>query len=352
MMSVKSEALIELPEPANVLSFFINHVREEHEMEFDVLEDGGRFLEMPPMRIELRVEEHGLRVSLFGPDQESLAFLKEDLIEHVTELDEEVASKVRWSGEVTQAGDLPMNFKVLRVSSSIRFSQNLQRVTLTSEEIASLAQGGSHIRLRLPLDTNRAAVWPHMAENGVPIWPEGEDKLHARFVTIKHVRDDTIDVDIVRHQGGLVSEWAETAAPGDVVGMMGPAGVERLPKEGEVFLAADETGLPSIARLISTATREITGHAIVAATEDLDLGEYLPASRLSIERMDPDEFRSKVLERANQLTQPGSTIYGYFAGEFGNAQDMRTMFKSRLGLDKTTQLSVAYWREGMPGFGS
>ena len=78
----------------------------------------------------------------------------------------------------------------------------------------------------------------------------------------------------------------------------------------------------------------------------------LPRTILCVERLQPDSFRELILDRALALTEPEVTGYAHFAGEFRNAQDLRAMFKSRLGLDKTSQLSVAFWREGVPGFGS
>ncbi|MEM7213032.1 MAG: siderophore-interacting protein [Pseudomonadota bacterium] len=353
-MSVTSEAVIEIPNPKEVLLFFMDHVRSEHDMEFETADDGSRYLELVPFRIELLPEAAGLRVRLHGPSHDALSFLKEDLVEHVSELDQEAARNIRWSGEMAQVGELPPNFKLLTVTGTHVLSQNLQRVTLAHEEFSSLSQGGMHVRLMLPLLHGREPIWPRMAENGVPRWPQGEDKLHARFVTIRHIRagEGEIDVDIVRHHGGLISDWSVATTPGETVGMMGPAGVERLPSSGDVFLAADETGLPSVARLLETATTALTGHVVVAATDDLDLQTYVPKTNLQVERLLPESFRERVLDRALDVTEPKVTCYGYFAGEFENAQELRAMFKSRLGLDKTAQLSVAYWREGVPGFGS
>ena len=64
------------------------------------------------------------------------------------------------------------------------------------------------------------------AKDGVPRWPEGAHQLHARYMTIADF--DTakrqITLDIVQHKGGVLSQWAKTARPGDKIGTMGPGG--------------------------------------------------------------------------------------------------------------------------------
>lgn len=353
-MPVTSDAVIPMPSPKDVLNMIAQHIREEHEMELDTAEDGSKFFVVADFRVEFRAEAQGLCVRLHGPSHESLGFLKEEMVEHISEIDQVAANNIRWSGEQTAVGDLPPNFRVLQVSKSERISENFQRVTLSHDQARDMASGGTHLRLMLPLEQGRQPVWPRMAANGVPDWPQGEDKLHARFVTIKNVRQDEneVDIDIVRHAGGLISDWATSVQPGDTAGVMGPAGVEHLPSMGNIFLAADETGLPSIARLLETATADASGYVVVAASADLDVHSYLPSTKLSVERLDPDEFRSKILARATELTKPNKTTYAHFAGEFQNAQELRKMFKFRLGLTKTSQMSIAFWRDGVPGFGS
>lgn len=353
-MPVTSDAVIPMSSPSDVLSMIAQHIREEHEMELDTAEDGSKFFVIADFRVEFRAEAQGLCVRLHGPSHESLGFLKEEIVEHISEIDQVAANNIRWSGEQTAVGDLPPNFRVLKVTESRRISENLQRVTLYHDHACNMASGGTHLRLMLPLGQGRKPVWPRMAANGVPDWPQGEDKLHARFVTIKNVRQDEseVDIDIVRHAGGLISDWATNVQPDDTAGVMGPAGVERLPSRANVFLAADETGLPSIARLLEAASADVSGHVVAAASADLDVITYLPSTTLSVERLDPDEFRSEILARATELTEPNKTTYAHFAGEFQNAQELRKMFKSRLGLTKASQMSIAFWREGVPGFGS
>ena len=119
-----------------------------------------------------------------------------------------------------------------------------------------------------------------------------------------------------------------------------------------LFLAAGGTGLAAVARLLETASEGATGHAVVAVPSDYDVKEYFPKTQFDIHAIDPARFAHEIVAKATRLTTPGETRYAFFAGEFQNAQDLRKMFKTRLHLDKTSQLSTAYWRQGVPGHGS
>lgn len=353
-MAVNSETRVLLKDPAGALEALLKEVGDEHGIELDEAPNGERFYEIGPFRLGFKVETRALHIKLAGPTFESLAPIKEDVISHMADIDSMAAEAIRWTGEQVEIGTLPPSFKVLTVVRTSPISSTMQRVTLSGPDMGHMAKGGTHIRLMLPLARDRKPIWPRMAANGAPEWPKGDDKLHARFVTLKSVRVDAneADLDIVRHNGGLISDWANSVGANETVGVMGPIGLDQFPSTRDIFLAADETGLAFISRFIEIAGEDATGNAVVAASPDLDLDSYMPRTKIQIESMAPDVFPSKILQRATELTPPDVTTYAHFAGEFENAQALRKMFKSRLGLDKNNQMSVAYWRKGVPGFGS
>jgi len=353
MPAARTETTIPALDAHAMMGAFINHLREDHDVNFEDTPLGGKVVEQDGYRVEFEPSDAGLVVRLFGPNPHVLIFFKEEIAKHVAEIDPEAGAALRWSNETTSLGELPPNFKVLTVRSSRCVFDGLQRVTLTHEDIETLAADGLHVRLMLPLDESRPPVWPTMGQNGAPIWPSGDEALHARYVTLRHVRTECgeIDIDIALHQGGLISDWAAHARPGSQVGIMGPTGTSAMANSQGVFLAADLTGLSSVARLIAPFGTKSSGNIVLAAPESYNVKNYLPATGLDVHTVAPDLFEARVLAMAKELTSPGETTCAFFAGEFQNAQDLRQMFKLRLGLGKGHQLSVAYWRRGFPGFG-
>ena len=263
--------------------------------------------------------------------------------------DREAVHSLGWTGGI-KVGEMPSNFRIFRAVKRIAVYPGLIRVTLQGSDVEGFTRGGIHMRLMMPEARGREPVWPVIDENGRTIWPKGEDTLHARWVTVRHVRLDEreIDVDIAHHQGGLISDWASLDGDDQKVGVMGPASDEGLDFTKNVVLAADATGLPALARLIESVEGRVKGHLFAASPSQEILESYLPKSEMNVVAIDPDKFTEEVAERLRSCTnQP--VEYGWFAGEFSAAQAVRTVFKQTFGLDKHTQMSMAYWRRGLPG---
>jgi len=287
-----------------------------------------------------------LRVLLEAPTARDMGFSKEGMVHHIAEIDPVAAQNIRWKNEQAKVGAAPANFRLLTVRKSRLLFEGMQRVTVHYPDIDRLQGHGIHFRLILPCNKSRPPVWPVMGPNGAPVWPVGADELHARYVTLKNIRADLeeVDIDIVRHGTGIVSQWAQNASQGQLVGAMGPAGMKNLPEAKSYFLAADGTGLPAVAQLLSRLPQDAVGDVVVALPPSVDPRSYLPESGLTFHTLSPDTFEGNVVEMAERLTVKDETGYAFFAGEFGNAQSLRAHFKKGLGLDKTTQISATYWR--------
>ncbi|MEM8699250.1 MAG: MFS transporter [Pseudomonadota bacterium] len=302
--------------------------------------------------VEMKASEGTVDVLIDTPSDNFLTFIREEIIEHLEEYDPAAFRSLRWTGGI-KVGELPSNFRVLRAKARREIFPGLVRVTLEGVDVQALTKDGIHLRLMMPETRGRKPVWPVVAENGATEWPQGEDKLHARFVTIREIRIDAreIDVDVAHHDGGLISDWAAQEGDEQQVGVMGPAGDPSLDATENVVLAADYTGLPALARLIESVGGKVTGHAFAAAPSQDVLDAYLPNSKMQVTALPPERFSDEIAERIRACTnQPVS--FGWFAGEFSAAQSVRTVFKKEFGLGKKTQLSVAYWRAGVPGHSS
>lgn len=350
---VASETAVVTEQPKTLLDHLTAHLRADHDISLETDDDGGFFVDRGAFRMDLKPGNEGLMIRIAAPNAGALVFFKDGVAAHLAEFDPSLAGSVRWSGETSKAGDLPPNFRILDVVESQVLFTGMQRVTVRVPDVAKLMQDGLHFKLMLPATPDRKPVWPRMAENGAPVWPQGDDALHARFITIVGARPERgeVDLDIVRHGVGLISVWAQSARAGDQIGAMGPTGLNELPEHNSYFFAADMTALSSLARVMELVPKGASGNVVAAAPDDCDLESYLPATSLDVHRFDPDVFESAVPDSLARLTRVGQTEYGWFAGEFSGAQTARKWFKTELGLDKTRQLSVAYWRRDVAGYG-
>ncbi|MFG5379942.1 DUF2218 domain-containing protein [Yoonia sp. R2-816] len=351
-MSAETNTIVPTPHAAEMLSAFVYHLSEDHDIDFRKEADGSHVVEQTGFRVSFQEADDGLLVSIRAPHKGALVFFKEEVAKHVSEVDPAAALAMRWSGETTKDGDLPPNFRILTVLSSREIFAGMQRVTVRMPGLADVAYEGLHLKLMLPSVAGRAPVWPRMGANGAPVWPTGLDALHARYMTIVAARPEAeeIDLDMVRHSDGLVSLWARNAAAGDEIGAMGPAGMQGLPEVERYLLAADLTGLPSAARIIETLPEGATGDLVVSTPENCDLSDYLPKSNLRVHRLAPGVFEAEAIPLLAKLAEQCAPQQAWFAGEFEGAQAARKLFKGRCGLAKGEQLAVAYWRHAHPGF--
>src|SRR6187549_2502465 len=75
-------------------------------------------------------------------------------------------------------------------------------------------------------------------------------QFQTRYYTVRSLRDGLLTIDVVVHEQGLVTEWAQTGCVGERVGLSAPKGSFALPADAEwMVLAGDLTALPAMARI-------------------------------------------------------------------------------------------------------
>lgn len=344
-MTASAQTTLSLDAPQDMVTKILSHLKDDHGMAFRPKGAGGHVFEQDGYRIEFALRPRALEVRLQAPSDSAMQFSKEGMVHHIAAFDPALAETIRWQGLAQKVGAAPSNFRLLTLLRSRRLFEGMQRVTLHYPDIGALSAQGLHLRLILPCDPARPPVWPVMGANGAPVWPKGPDALHARYVTLKNIRPEReeVDIDVVRHGAGLISRWAQEARTGAKIGAMGPVGLSTLPQAPSYFIAADGTGLPIVAQLLARLPRDAKGDVVVALPQSLRPQDYLPPSSLRLHQLPPQVFDRDILGAAQRLTKPG-TGYGFFAGEFTTAQQLRDHFKGPLGLGKGQQMSTAYWR--------
>lgn len=299
--------------------------------------------------VEMTVQDKAVQVRIETPNDNFMVFIRDEIVEHVAQIDAQAAEQMCWNGGI-QIGSRPSNFRIVRAIKRREVFPGLIRVTLSGLDVDALNSDGIHVKVMMPEKRGRTPVWPVIGENGGITWPQGDDKLHTRFVTIRHIRlpEREIDVDIAHHEGGLISDWAALQGDEQQVGVMGPGGDTHLPSTDNIILSADLTGLPALARLIEGVDGDVSGRLFAAAPSQESLEAYLPPANLEITAMNPGTFADEIPAMIAQC--PSKELhYGWFAGEFTTARTIRSVFQERFGLFKKDQHSMAYWRKGKPG---
>ena len=348
-MTVEAKTSVALSDPDAVMRAFAARVAQHG---IDVQEVAAHAVRVVyrGCQMDLQCDAASLSIRVLAPSRNMLFFLKEEIVEGIEEVDKAAAEELRWADD-DLTGQPPPNFYTLEVVRRATVFPGMIRVTLTGQDVAALNRDGIHVKLMMPLHRSVAPVWPTVAANGKTVWPQGEHALHSRYVTIRTLRleDRELDIDIAHHQGGLISDWASRDGAGDSVGVMGPGGDAGLDRRDGLLLIGDTTGMPAIARLLESLNGAGQGHVIVPGPDLPTVAAYLPRTSLAVHPIPVADFEAEVVPKARALGGKGVTRYAWFGGEFANAQALRALFKGEFGLGKTEQLSIAYWRRGVPG---
>jgi NADPH-dependent ferric siderophore reductase len=228
------------------------------------------------------------------------------------------------------------------------------RVTLQGPALATFqsADPDDHIKVAFPAPGASEPVLPVAGPDGMQ-WPVDaprilRDYTPRRFDPAKQ----ELVVDFVVHGHGPASAWASQAAPGQVLGILGPRGSRVV--EGSLdwqLLIGDETALPSIARRLEEAT---AGERFVAFVEvDGPADEQAIETRAEAEihwvhRNGAVAGATTVLEDAlRSATLPSGVFYTRAHGEANTLKSIRRYLVGERGIDPGLAAFSGHWKLGI-----
>ena len=294
---------------------------------------------------------------------------------------------------------------VVRVARLQRLSPSFLRVTFSGTDMADFASNGydQRIKVMLPLPGRGVDDCPddpdwYGAWRALPV----ERQMPIRTYTIRALRSEVgeIDVDFVLHGAtGPASAWAETAAPGDEVVLIGPnarfpgatGGFEWHPPADAscLLIAGDETAVPAICAIVETLPAGRRTHvllevptpadalnvaapdgvtvtwlprwsddggapaprgdlltAAVAATLDALSDVLAPTPAVQLEDVDVDAGILWEVPEEDAAPRRSSGVYAWLAGEAGVVKGLRRHLVQERGVDRRSVAFMGYWRDG------
>ena len=140
-------------------------------------------------------------------------------------------------------------------------------------------------------------------------------------------------VDVVVHEHGLVTEWAQRDCVGDLVGLSSPKGSFDLPADaGWVVLVGDLTALPAIGRIAESVALPLTAY----------VESYVDAP---VTWLDPPATgESALADLVSGLDWPEGPGYFWMAGESAQMRAIRRHLRHDLGMPSTAYDVMGYWR--------
>lgn len=314
----------------------------------------GAVVEAPQFgRLTLRARGQTFIAACESPNAAALGFLKMATAEGFVRTAPRGCGTLVWTGDGADAG-LPF-FRAMEVVASHCVTPRMRRVVLRGDA-AHFSGPGLHVRVLIP-PRGRVPVWPHGGADGRIVFAEGADALVPRVYTVRAVdaAAGTIAIDAVLHEGDCPgATWARQAAPGDLVGLLGPGGARPEPADWNLF-AGDETALPAIARLLEALPAQSLAVVRIEVADAAEQQLLATPARLDLRYLSRDgrpAGRAGLLPAAvRDLAFPAdlSTARAFVGCEQTEAREIRRFLTRDAGFDKAHRMVAAYWRLGHVG---
>jgi NADPH-dependent ferric siderophore reductase len=246
--------------------------------------------------------------------------------------------------------DRPRAVDVLTVATVRQVTPSVRRVTLTGDPGAVAALQPT-INLLVPRVGDPSPRWPAVARDGRIVWPEGSHGVSLRSYTAR--RQDAaageVDVDFVLHGDGPAAAWAAAAGPGAVLAIAGSGSLGFTPAR-TLLLAADETALPAVARILAEVPPGTGGIALLEvadAAEEQDLGAPAGVELRWLHRGGtPPGESSLLVDAVAALDRPGGEVFAWVGAESATVRAVRADLRGRWGLGRAEHHAIGYWRRG------
>lgn len=235
-----------------------------------------------------------------------------------------------------------------------RLGPAMTRITLAGPELQGFTSLGfdDHVKIFLPAPGETRPRLPMIGPNGME-FKEGEPKPLTRDYTPRRYDAEAgeLDIDFVLHEDGPATSWASRVKPGDEAWIAGPRGSFVIPLSFDWYLlAADETGLPALARRLEelpAGTRVLAFVEVENAHNQLQLATKAKADIVWVHRAGPQA--QGLLQALRQHDLPAGDYHAWIACESAEAKALRRfLIEERAASPKWVRAS-GYWRRGASG---
>ena len=248
------------------------------------------------------------------------------------------------------AVDGPRPVDILTVATVGQVTPSVRRVTLIGNP-AAVAALEPTVNVLVPRVGDASPRWPAVARDGRIVWPEGSHGVSLRSYTARRQDPVTgeVDIDFVLHGDGPATAWAAAASSGALLAMAGSGSLGFTPAP-TLLLAADETALPAVSRILGEVPQDTRGVALLevadaAEEQDLTAPDGVEIRWLHRDGTPPGES-TLLVDAVAALDRPDGGVFAWAAAESGAVRAVRADLRGRWGLTRAEHHAIGYWRRG------
>jgi NADPH-dependent ferric siderophore reductase len=240
--------------------------------------------------------------------------------------------------------------EVLTVASTRQVTPSVRRVTLVGDPTA-VSDLEPTVKVLVPRVGEASPRWPAVARDGRIVWPEGSHGVSLRSYTARRQDPGTgeVDVDFVLHGDGPAAAWAAAASPGALLAIAGSGPLGFTPAAG-LLLAADETALPAVSRILAEVPAGTRGVALLEVADPAEEQDLVAPDGVEIRWLHrggtaPGES-TLLVDAVAALDRPEGAVFAWVGAESATVRAVRADLRSRWGLSRGEHHAIGYWRRG------
>lgn len=238
-----------------------------------------------------------------------------------------------------------LRFRELNVLRVERVSAGFQRIVLGGEALEGFSSRGfdDHSKVFFP-QPGTTFVPPVVTDEGVN-WGDGVRPQARDYTPLYDAARHELALDFFIHDGGVASQWAVEAKPGDTLSIGGPRGSLVVPEDYAWQLyVCDESGMPALRRRLE-ALRALPVrpevHAVVTVG-DAACQDYLAhLSEFNITWV-VGHNEQAVADRLAALSVPAEDYFIWLTGEGKVVKNLSRLFETD-AIDQKLVRASAYW---------
>jgi NADPH-dependent ferric siderophore reductase len=243
----------------------------------------------------------------------------------------------------------PPKFRRVSVRGVESLTPWMARVTLGGEELTgfTVGQPAASVRLLLPTPGEVDFVMPAWDGN-VFLLPSGERATIRTFTPrlFDSVANE-LSLDVVIHETGVASNWAQRASAGDPAAISGPGRGYTIDRAAAAFiLAGDETAIPAIGQLLETLPNDRSVQVIIEVRHpaaQLRLSDHHPANVDWLEPAPGTAPGAALFQAvAAAVIEPNTVVWA--AGEAAAMQRIRRHLFDERDLPRAAVTARGYWK--------
>jgi NADPH-dependent ferric siderophore reductase len=248
----------------------------------------------------------------------------------------------------------PPAFRHVEVRRVERLTPRMVRVTLGGAELAGFTvdQPAASVRVLLRPPGDADFVVPSWNGNEF-LLPDGR-RPTIRTLTPWRFEPDALELDvgIVVHGGGVASDWALSAEPGQSAAISGPGRGYTVDGDASAYLiAGDETAIPAITQVLDAVPSETPVQVRVEVADAdgrLALPEH-PGATVEWRDLAPGAPPGDALGAAVRDVELPEGARVWAAGEAAAVQRIRRHLFDDRGLPRAQTSVRGYWQHGRAG---